>query len=234
MNQEEFKANEKSFFSRINPHNNYLRTLEVRTAAIENPEDEGKMIIEGKAICYEDETVLFEFQGIQYKEIIKAGAFDGADIHYCFLKYNHSDNIMAMARVKNGTLQIFNRDDGVYFKADLANTTAGRDLYELVKRGDIDKMSFAFTIKDESYDEVEHRWTVNKIEKVYDFAAVTVPAYDNTDLYSRRFGDAEARKSEVEALNREKEKNEEQRQLALKSLNLKIKLFNQGGKSWKD
>lgn len=228
------KANDQNFFARMNPHNNYLRTLEVRTAVIENPDDEGKMIIEGKAICYEEETILFEYDGVQYKEVIRAGAFDGADTRYCYLKYNHSDNIMAMARVKNGTLQIFTRDDGVYFRAELANTTAGRDLYELVKRGDIDKMSFAFTIKEESYDEVEHRWTVNKIDIVYDFAAVTVPAYDNTDLYSRRFDDVEARKLEVEALKREREKNEEQRQIALNALKLKIKIFNQGGTTWKD
>lgn len=223
----QMKNNEQNFFSRMNPHNNYLRTLEVRASTIEDS-NSGKMIIEGKAICYDDETVLFEYDGVQYKEVIKAGAFDGADMRYCYLKYNHSDNIMAMARVKNGTLQIEARDDGVYFKAELANTTAGRDLYELVKRGDIDKMSFAFTIKEESYDETEHRWTVYKIGNVYDFAAVTVPAYDNTDLYSRRFGDVEARKSEVETLNREKEQLEQKRQLALSILTLKIKIVKGG------
>lgn len=218
---------EQFFFSRMNPHNNYLRTLEVRAALIDDA-DSGKMIVEGKAICYDDETVLFEYNGIQYKEVIKAGAFDEAETRYCYLKYNHSDNIMAMARVKNGTLKIEAKEDGVYFKAELANTTAGRDLYELVKRGDIDKMSFAFTIREESYDETEHRWTVYKIGNVYDFAAVTVPAYDNTALYSRRFDDVEARKSEVEALKREKDKLEQKRQLALSNLKLKIKIAKGG------
>ena len=158
------------------------------------------MVIEGKAVTFEDPTVLFKYDGVEYKEIIARGAFDETDISKAFLKYNHSDNIMAMARTKNNTLQIDVRDDGVYIKAELANTTAGRDLYELVKRGDIDKMSFAFTIREESYDKEERTWTVRKIDTLYDVAAVTVPAYENTDLFARRYDDVEAkRRQEVEA-----------------------------------
>lgn len=184
---------------RMFKHNDYRRVMQVR-AFQEDSEQEGKMILEGKAVTFEEPTVLFKYDGVEYKEIIARGAFDETDISKAFLKYNHSDNIMAMARTKNNTLQIDVRDDGVYIKAELANTTAGRDLYELVKRGDIDKMSFAFTIREESYDKEEHTWTVRKIDTLYDVAAVTVPAYENTDLFARRYDDVEAkRRQEVEA-----------------------------------
>jgi HK97 family phage prohead protease len=137
---------------------------------------------------------------VEYKEIIEDSAFENTDFNDAFLKYNHSDDIMAMARYKNGTLEIDVRSDGVYIKAELADTTAGRDLYTLVKRGDIDKMSFAFTIEEESFNESESTWTVHKIDKLYDVAAVTVPAYENTDLYARRFDEVEAhRRQEAEA-----------------------------------
>ena len=93
----------------------------------------------------------------------------------------------------------------MWIRAILANTTAGRDLYELVKSGVIDRMSFAFTIKDEHYDQSTHTWTVRKIDKLYDVAAVEIPAYENTLLFSRRLGDVEAcLKSEVEALRLER------------------------------
>lgn len=185
-------------------HNDYRRLMQVRILeGLEEPNDQ--MIIEGKAITFDEETVLFEHDGIQYKEIIARGAMDAADLSYAYLKYNHSSNIMAMARTKNNTLQIEVRDDGVWIRALLANTTAGRDLYELVKSGIIDRMSFAFTIKDETYDKQAHTWTVRKIDKLYDVAAVEVPAYENTLLFARRFGDVETyRKNEVEASRLEK------------------------------
>ena len=166
-------------------HNDYRRLMQVRILdGLE--EQDSKMIIEGKAITFDEETVLFEHEGIQYKEIIARGALNEADLSYAYLKYNHSSNIMAMARTKNKTLQIEVRDDGVWIRAELANTTAGRDLYELVRSGIIDKMSFAFTIKEENYDRSTHTWTVRKIDKLYDVAAVEIPAYDNTLLFARR------------------------------------------------
>lgn len=185
-------------------HNNYRHLIQVRTSELE--EDKNKMIIEGKAVTFDEETVLFRYNDHEYKEIISRGSFDKCDFSKAFLKYNHSDNIMAMARVKNETLTIDVRDDGVYIRAHLANTSAGRDLYELVKRGDIDKMSFAFTIGEESYDESTYTWTVRKVDTLYDVAAVEMPAYENTQLFARRYGEVEAsRKQEVEALALEKE-----------------------------
>ncbi len=176
--------------------NDYHHLVEMRAKDIT---EENKMILEGRAVVFDDATVLFEWEGIEYKEIISAGAFDNTDISKCFLKFNHSDTVMPMARVKNNTLVIDVRDDGVYITAELANTQAGKDLYELVKRGDIDKMSFAFISGEEEYDEKSHTWTVKSVETLYDVAAVNLPAYDNTTLYARRVGDVEARQREVEA-----------------------------------
>lgn len=192
---------------RMQKHDDYRRLMSVKVIQRSDDLNKDKMIIEGKAVTFEEEIVLFKWDDIEYKEIIARGSFDEADISKCYLKYNHSDNIMAMARVKNGTLQIKIRDDGVWIEAELADTTAGRDLYTLIKRGDIDKMSFAFTTREQSYDELTHTWTVRKIDKLYDVAAVEQPAYENTQLYARRYGDAEAiRTKEVEALKLQKER----------------------------
>lgn len=186
---------------RMFKHEDYRRLMQVRVFNQSADEPNPKMIIEGKAVSFDDPTVLFTMDGVEYKEIIARGAFDATDISKAYLKYNHSDNIMAMARVKNGTLAIEVRDDGVWIKAELANTTAGRDLYELVKRGDIDRMSFAFTIREESYDKETHTWTVRKVDTLFDVAAVEQPAYENTQLFARRYDEAEAsRRQEVETL----------------------------------
>lgn len=184
---------------RMYNHEDCRRLMQVRAVELEGGAG-GKMILEGKAVTFEERTVLFKYDGVEYGEIISRNAFEGSDISKCFLKYAHSDNVMVMARVKNNTLSLDIREDGMYIRAELANTTAGRDLYELVKRGDIDKMSFAWTSAEESYNEKTHTWTVHKIDTLYDVAAVPVPAYDNTQIYARRYGQVEARLAEVEAL----------------------------------
>lgn len=183
---------------RINRHGNYMREfsgVHVRSEGTENQ----KMIIAGQPIVFNQETVLFQYEGVDYKEIIDSQALNNTDISQCFLKFNHDDNHV-VARTKNKSLELEIKSDGVEIVAELANTQSGRDLYELVRTGIIDKMSFAFTIEEESYNKETHTWTVRKIGKLYDVAAVAHPAYDQTEIYARRLGEVEAsRKEEVEA-----------------------------------
>src|SRR5690606_32212350 len=127
-----------------------IRMAELR--AIEPAGDEHEMIVEGRAIVYESPTVLFEIDGVQYKEVIARGALDGAAVKGVPFKYTHSDNVRVMARTRNKTLELIPDEQGLLVRAKLANTTAGRDLYELIRRGDVDKMSFAFTVAEDSYD----------------------------------------------------------------------------------
>lgn len=185
------------------PSDNDLRR-EIQFRALgedEKPEDlKDEMIVEGKAITYDDKTRLFSMDGDDYFEIIERGALKETDVSDVFLKYNHSDNFMVLARTRNKTLSIEDREDGVYIRASLANTSEGKDLYELIKRGDVDKMSFAFTEKDGLFDEETRTWTVRNITKLYDVAAVTVPAYENTNIYAVRMNELENRKSELENL----------------------------------
>lgn len=185
------------------PSNNDLRReIQFRALGEDEKSEELKdeMIVEGKAITYDDPTRLFSMYGDDYFEVIERGALKDTDVSDVFLKYNHSDNFMVLARTRNKTLSIEDREDGVYIRASLANTSEGKDLYELIKRGDIDKMSFAFTEKDGLFNEETKTWTVRNITKLYDVAAVTVPAYENTNIYAVRMNELENRKSELENL----------------------------------
>lgn len=203
-------------------HNNYIRMADIH-AAKPAAQDEGKMIVEGLAVTFDQPTVLFTISDeygnpIEIKEVIERGALDNTDVSDCFFKYNHSNNVMAMARVKNGTLQLEIRDEGLFIRAELADTSAGRDLHTLIKRGDIDKMSFAFDIGAEEFDEQEYMFRVKSINKLWDVAAVNVPAYDGTRIYARRLEDVEAfRAKEAEALVARKTAEEERQKQELRS-----------------
>jgi HK97 family phage prohead protease len=182
---------------------------------------ENSLIIEGKAITFNEETLLCECEDddlekkVKIFEKIDSTALDKCDMSDCFMKYNHSDDIMVMARTKSKTLTLTKKEDGLYITANLAPTTAGKDLYELVKRGDIDKMSFAFTIGEEdekdSEDGSEIHFTVRSITKLYDVAAVPLPAYENTSLFARRREDAETSLKRLE----ERRKADRDKELSL-------------------
>jgi hypothetical protein len=159
---------------------------------------EGEMIVEGRAIVYDSPTVLYEWDGIKYYEVIARGALDGADLSDVPFKYNHSDAVMVMARTRNKTLELIPDDQGLLIRAKLANTTAGRDLYELIRRGDIDKMSFAFTVSEESYDRDTRTRTIIKFKKIWDVSAVDTPAYADTFISARSWAEAEAERERKE------------------------------------
>ena len=179
-----------------------LRAFDV--TPIEN--EDNQMIVEGRAIVFNSPTVLYEYDGIQYKETIDARALDGADMSDVPFKYNHTDSVMIMARTRNRTLTLTKDEKGLNIRAIIANTSTGKDLYELIRRGDVDKMSFAFTTKESSYNKDTHTRTILKIDKLFDVSAVDIPAYNDTSIHARDFFKAEAEKEALESERAEKRK----------------------------
>jgi hypothetical protein len=127
-------------------------------------------------------------------------------------KYNHSDSFMIMARTRNQTLQLIRDDNGLKIRAQLADTTDGRDLYELIKRGDVDKMSFAFTVRGDSYDNKTRTRTIQDIDKLFDVSAVDFPAYDTTSISARSFFELES-ENERKALDSAELRKRKQQQI---------------------
>jgi HK97 family phage prohead protease len=168
-----------------------IRLIELR-ALSPSEGQEDQMIVEGRAIVYDTPTIMWEYDGIKYYEVIARGALDGADMRDVPFKYNHSDSVMIMARTRNKTLDLIPDNKGLLIRANLANITAGRDLHELIKRGDIDKMSFAFTVKEHTYNQETHTRTILKFKRIWDVSAVDIPAYSDTSISARSFFEAEA------------------------------------------
>ena len=183
-----------------------IRMAELR--AIESAGDVNEMIVEGRAIVYDSSTVMYEIDGIKYYEVIQRGALEGADLRDVPFKYNHSDSVMVMARTRNKTLELIPDEQGLLVRAKLANTTAGRDLYELIKRGDIDKMSFAFTVAEDSYDRDTRTRKIIKFKRIWDVSAVDTPAYQDTYISARSYfmAQAEAERRVAEAIAKRRRK----------------------------
>jgi HK97 family phage prohead protease len=163
--------------------------MEVR--AVMEPEQSDARIVEGYAVRF-NEPAKFMVGGTEYREIIDSAALSKTDMTDVPMKYNHSDSFMIMARTRNKTLQLIRDDNGLKIRAQLADTTDGRDLYELIKRGDVDKMSFAFTVRKDEYDNKAHTRTIKDIDKLFDVSAVDFPAYDTTSISARSFFELES------------------------------------------
>ncbi len=169
------------------------RSFEIRA-------EENEMRVSGYAATFEQEAVMYEFDGIQYKEVIDRNAFSEAQMADVVMNFNHGGK--PVARTKNGTLGIDIDSVGLKVDADLSGTEEGRKLYEEVKGGYIDKMSFAFTVNAEEYNKDTRTRRITGIKRLYDVAAVDIPAYDSTSISARSFFEAEAEKELAEARNK--------------------------------
>lgn len=153
-------------------------------------EDLVEMRVTGKPVIFNSETVIYEIDGVQYKEKIDSKAFDGADISDVVLNIDHEGK--PAAKTKNGTLKLEVKADGLYMEADLSKNETGRELFEDITNGFYDKMSFAFSVEEDSYNKDSRTRTITKIKKVYDVSAVTFPAYNTTSISARSWAEAEA------------------------------------------
>lgn len=193
-----------------------FQNFEIRAKEKENDDDKSEdMTIEGVACVFDSETTLFECEGIEYKEKVDKNAFKSADISDVIFNYNHGGRVYA--RTRNDSLHLEVKEDGLHVLISLNPEDEGhKQLYRDIKSGLIDKMSYAYTVSEESYDIDTHVRTVLKIKKLYDVSAVDFPAYDSTSISARSVLDLE--KSEMEKLENDtlkKKENEQRKRIAL-------------------
>jgi HK97 family phage prohead protease len=186
--------------------------IERRTMKVTAPDVEERtemdapqpMIVEGYAVVYEQPQT-YQFGDETYTETIKRGSLDNADMRRTVMRYNHNDTVFALARSKNGSLQMMSDDYGLKIRAELIDTQSNRDVYKMIRSGLIDEMSFAFTVAQggDTWTYSDDYKTVTRdikaIDTVYDVSAVDTGFYENTSIYARAFDNLDELKKEAEA-----------------------------------
>ena len=160
-----------------------IRNLRASVRAVGEPDE---MRIEGYPIRFgENSHLIRDFFDSFIEEVSPS-----AEIRYkdddLYLLWNH-DFGEVMGRMKSETLQVTRDDNGIKVNAILPNTQRGRDTHELIRRGDIDGMSFRFMenggadFNKIDYDaEPPHRVLDNIV--VSEVSFVATPAYPTTDV----------------------------------------------------
>lgn len=162
---------------------NVLNKIELRESISVVNSDDGIKKLVGK-IPYNSRS--YDLGG--FFEVISPTAFnktlsDNADVK---LLFNH-DSSKILARVKNNTLILRNTDDGLEFEATLNNTTFANDVYENIRTGNVNTLSFGFNvINDEWRTEEGNEVRILKEVKLIEIsAAVAFPSYPNTSSEAR-------------------------------------------------
>ena len=157
------------------------------------------------------------YDGVDYFEQIDRHAFDEADMTDVIMQYDHEGRVYA--RQSNGSLYLTVDDHGLAVEADLGRTELARGLYEDISARMITRMSFAFTVREDSYDTKTHTRTILKFSKIYDVSAVSIPANPGTDISARSWLDGVIEAEKAERLRAENEAR------ARAKLALKLKLM---------
>lgn len=167
---------------------------EYRSMAVElRTLEDNDMTVEGYATTFNKPYLLYEEPGFKVYEQIDARAFNECDMRDVIMQYDHKDRVYA--RTRNNTLMLTVDERGLLIRAYLGGTDIGKQLYQEIKGGYTDKMSFGFivaeskreSVKNSETDEVVVTRTITKIKKLFDVSAVSIPANDMTSISARDY-----------------------------------------------
>lgn len=145
-------------------------------------EENDSLTISGYAIRYNEESQPLEYG---FREIIKPNAFTESMKTRNILALHQHDDKELLASTKANTLRLEDREDGIYFEMDLLETR--KDLYELVKRGDLSSMSFGFTCDKEKFTRNGDTDIREVMEgTLYEVSLVHTPAYPTSSVVAQR------------------------------------------------
>jgi HK97 family phage prohead protease len=150
---------------------------------------EGGVHLTGRPVVYGEESERWFC-----REVIEPGALDDTDLTDVLLLMNHDQQMIPLARSrhnnKNSTMQLSVDDDGLEIEAliDSEHNPAAAELVSAVSRGDVDGMSFAFTIRKQTWEDLDTDMPLRRITdiaKIFEVSAVNDPAYSQTEISVR-------------------------------------------------
>ena len=161
-------------------------------------DDDGNLAIEGYFAVFNS---VYEI-GPGMSESIAPGAFSNSISGDVRALINH-DTTLVLGRTKSNTLQLKEDSHGLWGHIDInPNDGDAMNLYERVKRGDVDQCSFGFEIRSEETDidaDGNVHWTITDVDPLYEVSCCTFPAYSETSISARTKEADELKERQAEA-----------------------------------
>lgn len=182
---------------------------EIRNIGNISSSDENRKV-EGYALVFDSESEDLGFFETISPEAINEETLIKSDV-MCLLDHDKTRGILARSRYGKGSLKLSIDNVGLKYEFDAPKTSLGDELLEMLRRGDINQSSFAFTVaqggdKWEKRDDKYYR-TITKIDRLYDVSPVYQPAYSSTTVGCRSYEEYKQKIEYIEELEKELEEN---------------------------
>lgn len=182
---------------------------DIDLSKITHRSESNEMIVEGYATVFDTRYPLWREADFEVWEEVDSQAFAETDMTDVIMQYNHEGRVFA--RVSNDTLEVGPDEVGLHIRAKLSGTQLGRQMFEEIDGGYTTKMSFGFTVAEDTREETEDHETgkvtilrrITKIGKLYDVSAVSLPANDATSISARSYAEGVIREAREEIHARE-------------------------------
>lgn len=164
----------------IRTNDKHIRSL---ATSLQTRSESEEKVIEGYFVVFNSETELFPGA---FEEVAPS-AFDNTLDNDVRALINH-DTAFVLGRNKSNTLELKVDDKGLWGSIKInENDSDAMNLYERVKRGDVDQCSFGFNILNEDTDYRDDgsvKWTIREVD-LHEVSVVTFPAYGDTSVQAR-------------------------------------------------
>ena len=173
-----------------------MRIMRTISSEFKTREDGEELVIEGYFAVFNS---IYDM-GCGMSESIAPGAFTKSLSNDIRALTNH-DSTLVLGRTKNHTLELREDSHGLWGKITInPNDRDAMNLYERVKRGDVDQCSFGFCIVSEETDFREDgsvHWTITETD-THEVSVCTFPAYEETAVSARKHDLDEIKKRKAE------------------------------------
>ena len=187
-----------------------------RDDTAEETEQNEEMRVSGYASTFNEPYVLYADDELVYREQVDSNAFADTDMSDVIMQYDHEGRVFA--RNSNNTLTVLPDEKGLFIEADLGGTELGRQLYEEIRGGYTNKMSFGFIVSDDEETRstaedgrVDILRTITGVSKLFDVSAVSIPANNATSISVRNLTDGVIEQIRAERLEAERTETERRR-----------------------
>lgn len=163
-----------------------VRTMHATNLTVKRDLGNGIRQLSGYAVTFDQPS-----NPLPFIEYIRPGAFDNVDMSQVRLLYAHDYNNI-LARVDSGTLSLKVDDKGLFFIANIPDTTLGNDVYTNVQNGNIKGLSFNAVIdpnggdnwNQDGHGNVIH--TITQFKQLNEISLTPIPAYTETSVQVKR------------------------------------------------
>lgn len=183
--------------------NREYRNLPILLPTANEKRIDSNFYVEGVATTFNKPYEIYEFDGVKYYEVVDRNALNDADLSDVIMQYNHEGRVLA--RNTNKTLGLEPTYEVLFIYADLGKSQASKEMFSEIESGLVTKMSWAFTVAEDSYNKETRTRTILKVRKVYDVSAVSIPASCDTDISARSYFNGVIEIEKQELLEREKQ-----------------------------